>query len=141
MVRATVRRVQVEYAKQRGLSYRRACQLLSVARSTLRYRSKKTQTDAPVLSRMRALARQHPRYGYRRVRVFLEREGHRMSAQRAHRLWKHAGLQVPRKRARRRVAASRPRPQSPTRANQVWAYDFVHDHCASGQKLKCLNRR
>lgn len=138
MVRATVRRVQVEYAKQRGLSYRRACQLLSVARSTLRYRSKKSQTDAPVLSRMRTLARQYPRYGYRRVRVFLEREGHRLGPQRAHRLWKQTGLQVPRKRTRRRVAACRPRPQPSTGPNQVWAYDFVHDHCANGQKLKCL---
>ena len=34
--------------------------------------------------------------------------------------------------------ASRPRPQAPTGANQVWAYDFVFDRCANGQQLKCL---
>jgi putative transposase len=45
---------------------------------------------------------------------------------------------VPRKRPRRRVAASRPRPLPATRANQVWAYDFVFDSCANGQQLKCL---
>ena len=61
-----------------------------------------------------------------------------MSPDRAYRLWKKAKLQVPRKRPRRRVAASRPRPKAPTKANQVWAYDFVFDACANGQKLKCL---
>jgi putative transposase len=138
MVRATVRRTQVEFARQRGLAARRACWMFSVARSTLRYFSKKAEADAPVLARMRALARQYPRYGYRRIRVFLEREGHVMGAQRAHRLWRAAGLQVPRKRPRRRVAASRPRPTPAAGLNHVWAYDFVHDHCANAQKLKCL---
>ena len=56
----------------------------------------------------------------------------------AHRLWQLAGLQVPRKRPRRRVASSRPRPVPAIEANQVWAYDFVFDACANGQQLKCL---
>lgn len=94
--------------------------------------------DAPVRARMRALSAQYPRYGYRRVRIFLEREGYRMSVERAHRLWRAEGLQVPRKRPRRRVAASRPRPLPPTGPRQVWAYEFVFDACANGQKLKCL---
>jgi len=87
---------------------------------------------------MHEFAQQYPRYGYRRIRVFLAREGLSMSPDRAYRLWKKAKLQVPRKRPRRRVAASRPRPKAPTKANQVWAYDFVFDACANGQKLKCL---
>lgn len=61
-----------------------------------------------------------------------------MSMSRAQRLWALAGLQVPRKRPRRRVAASRPRPLTPSRANQVWSYDFVFDACANGQQIKCL---
>jgi putative transposase len=87
---------------------------------------------------MRVLAAQYPRYGYRRIRIFLGRDGHRMSPGRAWRLWQAAGLQVPRKRPRRRVAAVRPRPQAPSGANQVWSYDFVFDRCANGQQLKCL---
>jgi putative transposase len=102
------------------------------------YRSKLDEADAPIMDRMRKLSQQYPRYGYRRIRVFLEREGISMGPDRAYRLWKKAGLQVPKKRPRRRVAASRPRPQSPTGPNQVWAYDFVFDACANGQKLKCL---
>ncbi len=66
------------------------------------------------------------------------RQGHVMSADRAYRLWRQAGLQVPQRRPRRRVATSRPRPLPPTAANHVWAYDFVFDTCADGRTLKCL---
>jgi putative transposase len=121
-----------------GLSQRRACTLVKVGRSALHYRSLKVEKDAPVLARMVELAAQYPRYGYRRVRIFLGRDGHKMSFGRAYRLWRAAKLQVPRKRPRRRIASGRPRPQAPTGANQVWSYDFVFDWCANGQKLKCL---
>ena len=87
---------------------------------------------------MRELSRLYPRYGYRRIQVFLERQGFKMSAQRAYRLWREAGLQLPRRRPRKRVASGRPRPLAPQRAHQVWAYDFVYDRCANGQQLKCL---
>ena len=138
MVSAHQRRQQVEYARRRGLSCRRSCALLQLARSSLRYESKKAKKDALVRERMRALVAQYPRYGYRRVRIFLAREGHPMSTDRAHRLWRAERLQLPRRRPRRRVAASRPRPVPATGPNQVWAYDFVFDACANGQKLKCL---
>jgi len=94
--------------------------------------------EAAVIERMRELSAQYPRYGYRRIRIFLGRDGHRMSAGRAYRLWRATGLQLPRKRPRKRVAAARPRPQAPRGPNQVWSYDFVFDHCANGQQLKCL---
>ena len=61
-----------------------------------------------------------------------------MSADRAHRIWRQYGLQVPRKRPRKRIATSRPRPLPALGANLVWAYDFVYDACANGQQLKCL---
>ena len=137
MVSVPARRLQVAYAAAKGLSQRRACTLVKVGRSALRYRSVMAEKDAPVLQRMAELSAQYPRYGYRRIHIFLGRDGHRMSAGRAHRLWRGAGLQVPRKRPRRRVAASRPRPQTPSGPNQVWSYDFVFDHCANGQQLKC----
>jgi putative transposase len=138
MVGARARRQQVAYAQGRGLSSRRACALLSVARSTVGYQSRLTARDAPVITAMRDLAGQYPRFGYRRIQVFLKRAGHAMSADRAHRLWRQAGLQVPRRRPHRRVARSRPRPLPAHAANHVWAYDFVFDTCANGQTLKCL---
>jgi putative transposase len=111
---------------------------LSVPRSTLGYQSRLIAKDAAVLVPMRTLAAQYPRYGYRRIQVFLAREGLVMSADRVHRLWRQERLQVPRKRPRRRIAAARPRPLPATGVGEVWAYDFVFDACANGQQLKCL---
>ncbi len=138
MVSALARRKQVAYVRRRGISLRRACALLQVARSTMGYESVLAKRDAPVIAAMREIAAQYPRYGYRRIQVFLARRGLAMSADRAYRIWKKAGLQVPRRRPRRRVATGRPRPLPATGVNQVWAYDFVFDACANGQQLKCL---
>ena len=138
MVSSQARREQVALACERGHSKRRACELMEIARSGLGYRSVRTERDAPTLAAMKRLAAQYPRYGYRRIRVFLRREGHSMSRHRAHRLWRKAGLQLPRRRPRRRVAASRPRPLPAAGPNHVWAYDFLFDACANGQQLKCL---
>jgi len=140
MVRAPVRRQQVAYAIGRGLSQRRACALLSIARSTLNYTSKLLTKDAPVLAAMRRLSGQYPRWGNRRIQVLLEREGFVMSLDRAYRLKQQAGLQVPKKRRRRRrrVGPARPRPLPAAAQNDVWAYDFVFDRCGNGAKLKCL---
>ena len=121
-----------------GVSKRRACGLLGIGRSALSYRLRQPAKDAPVIEAMRRLSSQYPRYGYRRIRIFLAREGLPMSAGRAERLWRGAHLQLPRKRPRRRVASSRMRPSAPVAVNHVWAYDFVFDACANGQQLKCL---
>jgi putative transposase len=137
-VSVPARRRQVAYGRERGLSARRACTLFKVARSALSYQGRKAARDAPVVERMRELSAQYPRYGYRRIRIFLGRDGYRMSFGRAYRLWRAAGLQLPRKRPKKRLAAARPRPQAPCGPNQVWSYDFVFDHCANGQQLKCL---
>lgn len=139
MVSAPGRRRQVAHARKRWqLSLRRACALLDVARSGAKYLSKREATDGPVITRMRELARQYPRYGYRMIQLLLAKQGLRMSVDRAHRLWKSAGLQVPRKRPRKRVATGRPRPKAPSGPNHVWAIDFVFDTCADGRPFKCL---
>lgn len=138
MVSSQARREQIAFAIERGHSQRRACELLGVSRSLLGYRPVRAERDAPAIAAMKRLAYQYPRYGYRRIRIFLKREGHEMSWQRAHRLWKAAGLQLPQRRPRKRVAGSRSRPLPPFAPNSVWAYDFVFDACANGQQLKCL---
>ena len=139
MVSASARRDVARYIAGRGTSLRRACSLARVARSTLRYESLLEAKDQKPLAAMKDLARQHPRFGYRRIRILLQRRGIFMSPDRAWRLWNKAGLQVPKKRKRRRVASSRrPRPLPTTARNQVWAYDFVFDRAANGQQLKCM---
>ena len=83
MVSAHVRRQQVAFVCERGVSQRRACALMSVARSTIRYESRLLAKDTPVVAAMRELSAQYPRYGYRRIHVFLNRQGHVMSLDRA----------------------------------------------------------
>lgn len=139
MVSTPARRKQI--ARLRGrwrLSLRRSCVLLRVARSSASYASKREVADAPVVARLRELAAQEPRWGYRMMQMVLAQEGQKMSVERVHRLWRRAGLQVPRKKPRKRIAASRPRPAGPDGPNQVWAIDFVFDTCADGRSLKCL---
>lgn len=138
MVSAPARRIAACYAIERGVPQRRACALLQVARSSLRYIPTLPQKNAPVVGGMHRLAKQYPRYGSRRIRIFLGREGIEVGKERCGRLWAEQGLQVPRKRPRRRIAGSRPRPLAPAQANSVWSYDFVFDACANGQQIKCL---
>jgi len=138
MVSAPVRVRQVERARTLGLSVRRACKILDVPRSLVRYEHKQPKKDAPVVAVMQQLAARYPRYGYRTIRVFLRRAGFPMSIERMHRLWKQNRLQVPKKSRRRRKAEARMRTERPRQPNAVWAYDFVFDACANGQMLKCF---
>lgn len=72
MVGAPARRQQVAYAQKRGLSQRKACALLSTSRSSVHYQSRLQERDEPLIKAMTELAAMYPRYGYRRVQVFLE---------------------------------------------------------------------
>lgn len=137
MVSVQVRKDQALYAVSRGLSQRRACTLLSVSRTSLVYKHKMPNKEASVIASMRSLSGLYPRYGARRIRVFLKRDGINLGKERCARLWAKAGLQVPRKRCKKR-ASSTLRPLAPTAKNSVWSYDFVYDSCANGQKIKCL---
>lgn len=138
MVSAQARRDQVSFAVGKGLSVRRACALVRVARSALAYTSRLKKKDAELNDKLRLIARTHTRYGYRRATALIKQEGVAINPKRVYRLWRKEGLCLPRRRPRRRVRTISLRPLASTRANQVWAYDFVFDSCANGQKLKML---
>src|SRR6185437_5491273 len=137
MVSVQARMQQVSYAMQRGLSQRVTCALLKISRSNLYYSHKLPVKDEPVIEAMRKLSGIYPRFGSRRIRIFLQREGIHVGKERCGRLWANAGLQVPKKRRRKRIGTTL-RPLTPIKRNSVWSYDFVYDACANGQKLKCL---
>jgi putative transposase len=137
MVSVQARLEQVSYATQRGLSQRMACTLLKISRSNLFYSPKMPVKDAPVIEAMKTLSGTYPRFGSRRIRIFLQRDGIMLGKERCIRLWARAGLQVPKKRKRKRAGTTL-RPLAPTARNSVWSYDFVHNACANGQKIKCL---
>jgi putative transposase len=94
-----------------------------------------------LLLRVKELAREHPRYGYRRITALLRREGRSVNRKRVHRLWRREGLEVPQiQRKRRRLGqgengCTRLKAERP---GHVWSYDFIHDQTADGRGLKIL---
>jgi putative transposase len=119
-------------------SERRACQLAGVGRSSCRYQARR-RDDRELRERLRELAAERRRFGYRRLTVMLRREGWAVNPKRVYRLYGEEGLSV-RRRQRKRLKAEARRPLAlPTRANQVWTMDFTHDRLASGRKFRTLN--
>jgi putative transposase len=96
MVSAQARREQARYAISRGLSQRRACALIHVSRANLGYVSIMPGKNGPIVETMRRLSGDYPRFGSRRIRIMLAREGIVIGKERCSRLWAQAGLQVPR---------------------------------------------
>ena len=120
------------------VSERRACRVLDVNRKALRYRSKRT--DDPVLrGRLKEIAAVRVRYGYRRITVLLRREGWLVNHKRVQRIYREEGLSIRSKTPRRhRAAMARMAPVKPTRPNQSWAMDFMHDELVDGSHVRLL---
>jgi len=131
-MKASVEQIQAKYA----FTERRACRLLLVAVSSYRYQSR--QNDEDLRERWIVLAREKPRYGYRRLHVLLGREGEHVNHKRVHRIYREEGLALRRKKRKHCVRASAPLGVY-TEANQEWALDFVHDVTASGRSIRVLN--
>lgn len=122
---------------QYGVSERRACRLVGLQRSTRRYQAK-PKNDEGLRTRLRALAAERPRFGYRRLHVLLRREGYRVNHKRIHRLYRAEGLTV-RRRPRKRVAVGRGvGPAAGRQPNDCWCLDFVSDALASGRRIRAL---
>jgi putative transposase len=100
--------------------------------------SRMLRRDQELRTRLRTIARQHPRYGYRRACALLRADGMCVNAKRVYRVWRTEQLSLPKRRPRRRVQNAGCQLASAQQPNQIWAYDFVHDTCANGQKLKVL---
>jgi putative transposase len=132
------RRLAVEFLTTRWkLSQRSACGLAGISRSALAYRSRRK--DEPELVKdLKALARHHPRYGYRRLWAMLRRQGWKVNVKRVRRLCVKHGLKLRRRSKRKRRGQGGSFPCVAEHANHVWTCDFVHDACENGRKLKLL---
>jgi putative transposase len=136
-VSASQRREAVGILKQWKVSERRSCQLVSISRPGFHYQARKV--DSALLEKLKVIALEHPRYGYRRVWAVLRRSGDEINHKRVHRVWKQAKLSLPLRRPRkRRVGSSGISCSQALFPNHVWTYDFVFDRCANGQKVKLL---
>jgi putative transposase len=131
-MKAAVEQVQREYA----FSQRRACGLLAIAVSSCRYVAR--VSDEPLRTKLVELAREKPRFGYRRLHVLLQRTGERVNHKRVHRIYREAGLCIRRKKRKHCIRAGQPL-RACSAANQEWALDFMHDAVASGRAVRVLS--
>jgi len=131
-MKAAVEQVEQQYA----FSQRRACGLLMIAVSSVRYQAR--QRDEELRTRLVELAREKPRFGYRRLQVLLRRGGEVVNHKRVHRVYREAGLELRRKKRKHCARQSAPLRQY-TAANQEWALDFVHDAIAAGRAIRVLS--
>lgn len=139
MVSAAARREAVGWLQARGFSQRRSCHLTSLSRCGARYTSHKRAGDEQLANELHTIAIRYKRFGYRRAHAVLRRDGQIVNHKRVARVWRICGLALPRRRPRRRYKPQpNLAPQAATRPNQVWTYDFMHDACANGRKLKLL---
>ena len=120
------------------LAERRACGLASLSRSTMRYKHRRSG-DEELREKLREVAGERRRFGYRRLHVMLRRKGYAVNHKRVYRLYREEGLCV-RTRKRKRVSRGDRIPlQAPAEPNEVWCLDFVQDALSWGRKFRTLN--
>ena len=121
-----------------GLSERRACSIVGADRKMVRYRSRRPP-DTELRGRLRELANERRRFGYRRLFVLLRREGEPSGINRIYRLYREEGLTVRKRRARRKAVGTRAPILVEAKPNARWSLDFVHDQFANGRRFRVLN--
>jgi len=121
-----------------AVSVRRACKLSSLAESTYRYRSQRSEPKG-LRARLLELAAERPRFGYRRLHVMLVREGWQVNHKRIQRMYREERLMVRRKKRKRVAAMPRQRRELPSAANDRWSMDFTSDSLATGRCFRTLN--
>ena len=120
------------------MSERRACRVIDADRKSVRYRSIRDD-DAGLREKLRELANQRRRFGYRRLHILLRREGVMINRKKTQRIYREEGLAVRRRRSRRRAVGTRAPAPVLALPNQRWSLDFVHDQLASGRRFRVLN--
>ena len=120
-----------------GMSEWRACKTIGSCRMTMRYRTTR-QDDTVLRQRIKAIAQERRRFGYRRVHVLLKREGFLVNHKRLFRLYREERLAVRRRDGRKRASGTRAPMTVPTRPNDRWSLDFVSDQLTDGRRFRIL---
>jgi putative transposase len=120
------------------VSERRACRLIKADRKTVRYRSGRPRDDA-LRGRLRELAAEQRRFGYRRLHILLRAEGHGLNRKKTQRLYREEGLTVRQRKSRKRATGRRAPILVEARPNARWSVDFVHDQLSNGRRFRILN--
>jgi putative transposase len=132
------RRAAAGWLRERyAFSERRACRLVGIGRASARYRPVRGD-DAAVRARLRDLAAERPRFGYRRLHALLRREGVVVNHKRVARLYRAEDLAVRRRPRKRLAREGRGIAPAPTRPDERWGLDFMSDALATGRRIRLL---
>lgn len=137
MVTPQAKRACSRVVMEHGISERRACQLVGVNRSTTRYRAQKLD-DSELNEKIRKIALERRRFGYRRIHMMLKREGLKINHKRIFRIYRALGLKVLKRGGRKRALGMRVITPKPIRVNQRWSLDFVSDALANGRRIRMM---
>ena len=119
------------------MSERRACRVLGVDRTSVRYQATRPD-DGALRERLRSLAQERRRFGYRRLHVLLRREGEVVNRKRVQRIYREERLTVRRRGGRKRAVGTRRPIETPLKVNQRWSLDFVSDQMTDGRRFRIL---
>ena len=120
------------------VSERRACRVIAADRTVIRYQSRRGD-DHDLREKLRDLAHQRRRFGYRRLHILLRHDGIAINRKKTQRLYREEGLTVRRRKGRRRAVGARAPAPVPALPNQSWSLDFVHDQLVTGRRFRVLN--
>jgi putative transposase len=134
---AAEREAVVHLKTDHEMSERRACQVLQCCRMTVRYASVRAD-DATLRERMKAIAHERRRFGYRRIHVLLKREGVAVNHKRLFRLYREEKLSVRKRGGRKRALGTRAPMLVPLLPNQRWSLDFVSDQFTDSRRFRVL---
>jgi putative transposase len=138
VVTPAARKVAVTAARDaHGISERRACSIIGADRSAMRYRHRRADETA-TRTRLKELATERRRFGWRRLKLLLEREGISMNHKKLRRLYAEERLQVRRRGGRKRALGTRAPMMLPQGPNQRWSLDFVSDTLTDGRRFRIL---
>ena len=122
--------------KTHKMSERKACRLVGQSRSVKRYRSVKC--DEKFANKIKKIAHEKRRFGYRRIHMVLKREGLKINHKKVYRIYTELGLKVRKRKHRRKAVGERKVEALITKPNQRWALDFVSDALSDGRRIRLL---
>ncbi len=139
MVKPAIKKEVAGYLQaEHHLSQRRAAALVGSAPRVLRYQSTRAD-DQEIRERLRELAEERPRWGYRRLHVLLRREEFTLNLKKTHRIYREEKLHLRPKKRRLKRKGEAVVALVPVRAHQLWTLDFIHDTLACGRPFRTLN--
>jgi len=131
------RKAVAHLCDEHRVSQRRACDVLEVDRSMVRYQSVRVD-DAELRAAIKRVSRERRRFGYRRIHVMVQREGHMVNHKKLRRIYAEEKLQVRRRGGRKRALGTRRPMVLPDGPNQRWSLDFVSDAFTDGRRFRIL---